>query len=413
MEQVLFGGYFDSLDTTNIEYNSLFAGMGWNVTLANKKQMIGTDGIIKKLRVELNGDPGVDKKYVFTVMLNGSPTALEVEIAGIATSGNDMVHEIDVTGGDKICLRCDPDATPDSVQATWTTVFEGDTANESILPAGSYNTVNKLATEYGQLMCSYTSWSAVENDHRQVCPTAGIIKKLYVALNIDPGIDPDAYRFTVRKNGEDTSLTVTITANDTTGFDIVNSFAVAAGDILTISCEPLNTPSAIVFAVWGCVFVATVDGESVVLGGSSDNLPATATEYNFPWGYGGNSWNNTPLFRVMLGQVCTLKKLYMLLSAVPGAGKSFDFHIRIAQADSNVTVHIHDTDTTGNSAALEDTVANDEDVEIKVNPTGTPDTVDVYWGFVCFISPGPPPEGQPYIKRVQGISGMMTYRGIR
>ncbi len=61
-----------------------------------------TDGLIKNLRVKLNDSPGVGKKYTFTLTLNGAPTALTLDIAGLDTSGSDMVHEIDVTGGDTI-----------------------------------------------------------------------------------------------------------------------------------------------------------------------------------------------------------------------------------------------------------------------------------------------------------------------
>ncbi|GAG98585.1 unnamed protein product, partial [marine sediment metagenome] len=86
-----------------------------------------------------------------------------------------------------------------------------------------------------------------------------------------------------------------------------------------------------------------------------------------------------------LGQVCTLKKFYVLLAGSPGAGNKYDFTIRLAGAGSNVVTTIAGDDTTGNSGALEDTVALDEYVSLEVVPDDTPTIRDAYWGLVCFI----------------------------
>ncbi|GAG82181.1 unnamed protein product, partial [marine sediment metagenome] len=53
-----------------------------------------------------------------------------------------------------------------------------------------------------------------------------------------------------------------------------------------------------------------------------------------------------------------------------------------------VVVAVTGAATMGNSAALEDTVANDEYVDLQVVPDDTPDAADVYWGFVSFREVG-------------------------
>lgn len=397
MEQVIFGGAPHNLLNNNLtEYNAIYGGISWNVAERSYK-LISTDGIIKNLRVKLTAAPGAGTHYDFSLMLNGAPTALTVEIANAATLGDNTINEIDVTGGDYISIQCDPDTNPNAVYASWTIMFEGDTPNESLMMGGAYNTPDRFGVEYGQIFGSYTIFTNVENNYREVVPTAGTIKNFYVKLNVDPGVAPEAYRFTVRLNGATVanSPIVTITADATTGNDLVNELAVVAGDVLTMKVEPLNAPTIPVSPQWGLTFVADIDGESITIGGSSDNLNNLATEFNFLTSYEGRAWTNIEAQRYHLGQVCTLLKLHVLLSAAPGAGNDRDFSLRITGINV-VTLQISDVATTGDSGVLSDTVALDDDVDLRTIPTGGPDAADAYWGFVCFIEPPlPPPSAAP------------------
>lgn len=414
MEQVIFGGYDQNLDTTLTKYNSLVGGYIWTATEHHRRKIVTTNGKIKNFRVRLDGAPGVGTKYTFTLMLNGAPTALTFDIAGAATTGSNIVNEVTVTGGDTVSIRCVPDSTPTARYATWTSVFEGDTAKESLILGGSSWSLDNAATEYGQVMCAFTFWPLTENDHREVVPTSGTIKNLYVKLSTDPGTAPDAYRFTLRKNGVSQALTVTITADDTAGSDLVNTVDVVAGDVLTLMVEPLNTPSATPIVRWGMTFVADIDGESIILGGSSQDLDAAATKYHRFTSYEALFWEANEVETYHLGQVCTLKKLQVLLSGSPGAGNKYDFTIRIAGADSNVVATISDAATTGNSGALEDAVVLDEYVNLKVVPTDTPTVRDAYWGLVCYIAP---PSGSAellaWLEVGQGTAELLSQVVIR
>jgi len=406
MEQVIFGGVYNLLHDTNTEYESLIGGAGWTGTEANRQQLVSTDGIIKNLRIRLNDSPGVGKHYDFTLMLNGAPTALTVEIAGVFMTGNNMVNEITVTGGDTVSLESNPDSTPTARYAYWTLVFEGDNVGESLIFGGGPWTVDSTDIEYAQIMCSITIPSVTENNYRQVIPTDGTLKNLYVKLSEDPGNDPDAYRFTVRLNGASPGggLVVTITANDTTGNDLVNDIDVVAGDVVTMMIEPLNGPIVTPFAIWGMTFVADIDGESIILGGSDDGLHDTNTEYNIitesmsVWG--------TEAINYKLGQVCTLKKFHVLLSAAPGAGNDYDFSIRISGTNV-ITLQISDAETTGNSGGLSDTIALDEYVNLMCVPTDTPDVVCAYWGFVCYT--GLPPSPFPVVGSIVEAMTKLVY----
>ncbi|KKL85980.1 hypothetical protein LCGC14_1949290, partial [marine sediment metagenome] len=393
MKQVIFGGNNNSLNASTVRYESLVLDGGWTATEANVYKLVSADGFIKKLRVRLSTAPGAGKSFTFVLMLNGSPTALSVEIADSATSGN-AADEIDVAPGDTVSIRCTPSGTPGTGNtARWSVVFDGDTANESLILGGpGIWALHNTNTEYSQVMCGDSVkgiLGILENDCRQVVPTAGTIKDFYVKLTADPGTAPDAYRFTLRLNGATVaqSLIVTITADDTTGSDLVHNLAVVAGDILTMVIEPLNSPSETPLAAWGMTFVADIDGESIILGGSMIDLDNALTEYNAFSSRVNNAWSSEVPAN-QLGQTCTLKKLYMLLSGSPGAGNKYTFTVRIAGADSNVVVEVADTATTGNSGALEDTVADDEFVSLQVIPDSTPTVRDAYWGLVSFIAAG-------------------------
>lgn len=408
MEQVIFGGSCLTYpDDTGDRWNSLVGGHDWCDAELPNERIVGTDGTIKDLRVKLASAPGDGKHFDFTLILNGALTALTVEIAGSDTTGSDTVNEIDVTGGDTISLKIDPDNTPTVGCTTWTSVFESDTANESLILGGENDGPTSVDTiYYGQVMGGDADLSATENDHRQVCPTAGTIKDLYVKLDQDPGTDPDAYRFTLRKGGVSQTLTVTITADDTTGNDLVNSFAVVAGDVLTMMIEPLNTPANEVSPVWGMIFVADTDGESIVMAGTDDNLHNTTTEYNHLQASMMDSWNNTETWMHDLGQSCVLKKLYILLSVAPGAGNSYTFSTRVAGADGNLSVTISDTNTTGNDTVNTDSISDSDYTSLKCVPDSTPDAADAYWGFVSYIEP--PSSATPL---VFGGSGKLNFSG--
>jgi len=275
-------------------------------------------------------------------------------------------------------------------------MFEGDNVNESLILGGGPWALSSADTEYGQVMSSITIPSNTENDFRQVVPTAGTLKNLYVKLSADPGVNGvDAYRFTVRLNGASPGggLVVTITADDVTGSDLANDIDVVAGDVVTMMIEPLNGPAVAPFAVWGMTFVADIDGESIILGGSNDALHDTDTEYNIITESETSTWG-VENSKYKLGQVCTLKKFYVLLSACPGAGNDYDFSIRIAGTNV-VTLQISDAETTGDSGGLSDDVALDEFVNLMCAPTDTPDAADAYWGFVCYT--GLPPSPFPVV----------------
>lgn len=398
MEQVIIGGTRNLLDTTLTEYNTLTGTLDWSSSSDRCRQVISTGGKLKNLRVKLSGSPGAGTSYAFTLMVNGAPTALTLTIADAATSGADTTHEVDVVAGDLVGLRCVPTGTPTAREAYWTSMFKGSTPKESLILGSTGNRALSNSNDtYVQIASGDSNPTVTENDHREVCPTSGKIKNLYVQLRFAPGTAPDAYRFTLRVNGansddgEGNPLQVTIVADDTTGNDTAHEITVAAGDILTMIVEPLDTPLGAPQVCWGMTFEADIDGESIILGGTSSSPNPAASVYIWLTADDITGWDGTEAFRYQLAQECTLKKLYLLLSAAPGDGKSYTFTLRKpgnGQADGNLTVTITGAaTTTGNDTVNTDAIADDDYVDLESTPAGTPDATDAYWGLVSYREP--------------------------
>jgi len=393
MEQVLFAGRYDALNTGTDEYSGLVADAEWHATEHQRCGVVSPPGKLKNLRVKLNDSPGEGKSYTFTVRVNGADSddgegnPLQVIIADAATSGLDTTHEITVSAGDKVCLECSPSGTPTARYARWSTMFEGDTANESMLLGAGYG-VDWLTT-YDSISSGKGSLSAAPKDNYQVVPMPGTIKNWYIELQEDPGTDPDAYRYTLVKNGDDTALVITITANATSGNNTSDEVAVSAGDYLYVKQEPLNSPSlSVAYAAWGCTFLADTDGESLVLGvPKGDDLHATDTEYKELCS-ASNVWSATENQHYVLGQVCILRNLYVKLENAPGEGKSFTFTVRHSGSSSDITCIIADTDTIGNDTAHAYSVIDDDDMTLECAPSETPAVGNSAWGIVCFIAVG-------------------------
>ncbi len=389
MEQVILGGNRFLMDDTLTQYNMIQSGASWNATEAINLCPVSADGVFKGLRVKLSGAPGAGNKYTFTFMLNGAPTALTFDIADADTIGSNMVNEITVAPGNTISLRQAPDSTPTEVYATWTIIFEGDVSNESLIMGRGHR--DRTGANWFPLMCGAPEISGSEANTRQVIPTGGSITDFYLLFLLDPGDPGDGYTFTVHLNGAAVAQSPTITIMDpnTTGNDLAHSMAVVADDIVQLNQVIIATPAFVSSNVSWCVtFVATIDYESIVMGGSDNALDNSVTEYLEPaCTTQAQSWTATENQRLQLGQRCTIKKLHMFLTAAPGAGNTYTFTIRVAGANSNVVVTFNGVEITRNSFALEDTVADDDYMGIQVVPDDTPNAADAYWGFVIYREP--------------------------
>ncbi len=98
--------------------------------------------------------------------------------------------------------------------------------------------------------------SATEANIYELVASAGTFSNLKIYLQTAPG-SGKSWTFTVRKNGVDTALTLSIADTATSGTDTTHSFTVAAGDKISIKAVPSGTPE--VNTTVGCVMRYTGD----------------------------------------------------------------------------------------------------------------------------------------------------------
>ena len=388
MKQVLFSKSNDPPSASDTEYNSLQGFTFFSTIESDYEALIPTAGTISKLRIKLASAPGAGKSLTFTLRKNGVDQTLTVTIADTAISGNDTIHEVSVAAGDKVCIKCTPSGTPTTSAIMWTALFEGTTSKESIQLIRPYYAVSNIDTRYFCIGRGINIYSTTENIRISVIPTGGNLKKLYVELASapDPG-GSDGYIITLRKNGLSQALTVTITGDNTTGNDTANSVAVSAGDTICLKVTPTGTPAAEPKINYGLVFEATTDGESPVLNGSTNNLDAATTEYNLLAPYYSFAWTATEADVKCSAQECILKNFYVKLDDSPGTDKSYTFTLRKNGADTALTCTVADAATTANDTIYDVTISDDDELNVKVVPTGTPTVRDALcWSFVCYVT---------------------------
>jgi len=393
VKQILVGGYYDLLNISTTEYNSIGSGDYWDDDI-NQDTIVSTPGTLRNLRVELDDVPGTGT-YTFTLRRavgEGAPanTALTCTVAADGTTASDTEHDVTVAAGDVISLECNPDSPDNARYAKWTMEFEGDNANESLILQDARSWVG-TSTQYKAL--GVGGYSSNASNVNSVCPTSGTIKNLYVKLQDDPGDSPEGYKFTLMKNGAPTDLTCTVTADDKSGNDTAHDVTVAAGDVLNIKCEPVNSPTVSTAFSSGLTFVADTDGESIIWGAvTNQNLLADSTGFYYLSAQSASTWSTTENQRQTWVQECVFKKLYVKLANSPGADKGYTFTIRQngASPANGLAVEISgDTDTTGNDTTHTITISDGDDVGIMSVPSNTPTVGRVGWGLVCFIAPPP------------------------
>jgi hypothetical protein len=175
-------------------------------------------------------------------------------------------------------------------------------------------------------------------------PAAGVLRKFRMVLSTAPGAGK-SFTYTVRKNGSDTSLAITITgAATTTGQKLDYDLAIAAGDRLDIKSTSSGTPAAGTLR-WSFEFEGTDANRSIYSGSGSINQ-TTATTMSVQY-FQGSETGGAVQYIPTNG---TFKSLYVHLPAAPGAGKSRTFTLVKNGGATGLTVTISDAATTGNAS---------------------------------------------------------------
>jgi len=391
MKSVLFGSDNSSPDSVAVSYNCINAVVfsSWSANQNLRNIVMPGPVTLSSYYLQTDIAPGVGSSYAFTVMKNGSATALEVVIADNATSGTDSTHSVNFAAGDVVSLRSTPIGTPATLSVqSWNILVQ--TSNQTAPVLSMSGGASTSVTNYGVLsggQAQPSGWSATESDMQIVVPTSGTLKSLYNTLSAAPGLGK-SYQYTLMVNGVASSLQTTIANSATTANDTVNTVSVSAGDTITLRCVPSGTPSSATPS-FSMLFAPTVDGESF-FGFGSSIAPLTGTSYEQPLGLGTNAWSANEANRPMTFGPYTITKMYVKINTAPGAGTSRTFTLRKAAANTALATTISDANTTGNVASTV-TFTQGQQVTIQSSVTGSPATATggVHAGFLVYIAPDP------------------------
>jgi len=367
-------------------------------------------GTIKSMYVYVTAAPGSGKNVKFTLRRNGVNTNLTCTIAGADTTGNDTTHSVAVTAGDKFTIEIDPTATLD----TWMLcaiglVFVPTASTNASIITGLIDDPHVITTEYTVLNPSYTGtplFTSSEAARKQVV-NACTLGNLRIALEQAPGAG-NSYTFTLRKNGADTDLTVTIANADTTGADTTHTVSFSDGDFVCLQCEPSSIP--LETSVWWGIATGTAyaetfdtydhilavkqfegtfdDGAYITLDNSngyfsSKKLQGSKIELGF--GFDGEYSNVPDLYVYKQADISYQGKLFTLLYCEGNWGRHIKHKI---MGDSIATGYATGTDTvktiieTALLSGSSLTVDSSDGREDTVIPDWTYDVTASRWGII-------------------------------
>ena len=241
----------------------------------------------------------------------------------------------------------------------------------SILPGTSQdNNLATSGTEYLAIVGGEINPSTTESAHQIVMSEDGTMKRFFVELFTAPGVGTSR-TFTLRKNGQDQTLTVTISNTDTTGRDLNNSFSFVAGDLISISSTVSGTPAA--SRVMWCLMIDTSTPKRSILTfllTSGQGYSNTATQ-NLSLGGEADFSTNTgnPMLAATSGKI---KRLYVNLTTAPGAGKSRTITLEKNGSSTALSVVLSDSETQDSDLSNEITVVAGDSFRIVSTPSGTP-----------------------------------------
>ena len=233
------------------------------------------------------------------------------------------------------------------------------------------------STLYSQPQGYTNTWSATETLKQVVVPVDGTISKLYIRQN--SSTTTGEYIYTLRLNGAATALTCTCTVGNATCNDTSNSFAVVAGDVLSLESDPNSSPDLLVGNLYGTVMFSAGEKESLVMGAVNGNITATTTRY-FPIQSVSNGNTTENLASGVIPTGGELSDLYVDLDGDPTAGQ-YDIELFKNGAASGLNVTVASGSTTGSNTGTDITVAAGDLVSIEIQQTGGPTVRNLRWGM--------------------------------
>ena len=195
------------------------------------------------------GGPGAGESYQINLYVNGANSALQCSISGTAIVGTDYVNEVTVAAGDLVCIRAEPiiNVLVQARALTYSMRFAPAEFGKSVLLYGSSGALSTTAARYINPYGQGNAAPATTETTADVDLPAGVtLDALYVDFTTAPdnGAGTDTYTVRTRINAANNGPVAVVSETATTANDSTNSTVSAAGDMLSVSATPANTPAA-------------------------------------------------------------------------------------------------------------------------------------------------------------------------
>ncbi len=214
---------------------------GLGTTESDYTQIIPTAGKIRKLYVSLTAAPGTGKTRTFTLMVNGSPSALTCAVSNSATTANDTAHDVTVAAGDEVSVRSEVSGTPTAATVKLGTVFLADTNGESVILGCVGSASSGYTVDYYLGLGGASADESSETNTMQI-GNACTLKNLYVKMKGAPGSGASSvYSVRVNQANPANTLSATVTDPATTANDTTHTVTVADGDRVDLFLNNTNT----------------------------------------------------------------------------------------------------------------------------------------------------------------------------
>lgn len=262
------------------------------------------------------------------------------------------------------------------------------------------------------------AWDSNAALRQSVIPFDLNVTTLSVVLQTAPGAGTQR-DFVIRKNGSDTVLGCSIID---TAVSCSSSTAVAfsKGDLVDIKSTPINTPAS-ASNVFLSVMVSAGIQQALLISASNSQPSNSATVFAPPSG-SGHHWDQAYTFGSgVVPAAGKIKKLYVSISAAPGAAKTRTFTYYLNGSATGVTCDISGAAATTceDSANSFDVVAGDT-IGLAQIPSGTPAAARATWAaqfepttdgesFVAFGSSVTLPTSGTNFTFANGVGSGITY----
>lgn len=335
-----------------------------------------TSGWFYRMVFEVEYTPGAGNTYIATLMKDGNATALSATIENPNTRGYDKTNRVHFNAGENVCIRFTESGAPSTgVNTRVGVVFEADDPKECIILGGRHGGLSRTAEEWGTIMGgqAYVSTSPIVYGYQRF-PAKGTLKNFYFRIRDAPGAGK-SWNIRLYVDGADKDPSVTIADSATQASDLVNTYEVSPGELVSYHFTPTGTPAESTCCGYGCVFVpdSRQGGESVLMHNSNNAISSTRTEF-LPiestvrprWG----EYNTENSSQRIAPADFDLYNMYIRLNNSPGADNSYTFTIRANQADTPLTMSIADTDLLGQENSLISHINEGDLICLEATPAG-------------------------------------------